>query len=338
MLNRKVLIIPMIAVFMLAGCTGAQDPEPQTETGGGQETTAETTAEAPAETTAELPPESTEAAPAGTPSELPPPPSSQTGTAAVYHVPDLLTAFGWCGRPAEDLGVHHSYIGDYDIRIDGKLFGGAADGSAYFEVPLTEEKIVDSINLYVYNDDLSAEECLNQLGELFGPSVEQGEEPYAASNGGAVYWEIFDTGIGEVHFAMGSENDWYSLIYSLKEGEVPPDNSGKTGDFNVSNPRWNKINWDADGDGTEEELLFEYEDQGDEAPSFIRITLYDEDGEQEIILDRAYGLNRIFAKEDADGPYLEVYYEMGDYYSHDAEGRCILRLRGGSLILVGESL
>ena len=113
------------------------------------------------------------------------------------------------------------------------------------------------------------------------------------------------------------------------------DDSSDPGDFDVSDPKWNWINWDADGDGTEEEIEFEYEDQGDEAPSFIAVTLYKGSGEIEGLIDRAYGLNRIFAKEAADGPYLEIHYEMGDYYSHDAEGQCTLRLVDGELVIEG---
>ena len=122
---------------------------------------------------------------------------------------------------------------------------------------------------------------------------------------------------------------------TVVEEPEPADDSSDPGDFDVSDPKWNWINWDADGDGTEEEIEFEYEDQGDEAPSFIAVTLYKGSDEIEGLIDRAYGLNRIFAKEDADGPYLEIYYEMGDYYSHDAEGQCTLRLVDGELGIEG---
>ena len=109
-----------------------------------------------------------------------------------------------------------------------------------------------------------------------------------------------------------------------------------TGDFDVSDPKWNQINWDADGDGAEEELLFEYLDNGDEAPRVITITLYRNGGVLETEIDRAYGLSRVLAGENAQGPYLQIDYAMGDYYAHDAEGRCILRLLDGELILTGE--
>ena len=112
--------------------------------------------------------------------------------------------------------------------------------------------------------------------------------------------------------------------------------TGEAGDFDVSHPKWNWINWDADGDGTEEELEFTFHDLGDEAPGYIEITLYAGAEELDNMIDRAYGLNRIFAKEDAEGPYLQIYYAMGDFYSHDAEGECILRLRDGELAVIQE--
>ena len=119
----------------------------------------------------------------------------------------------------------------------------------------------------------------------------------------------------------------------VPENTTAAENDHSEGDFDVSNPKWNSINWDADGDGTEEELFFEYHDNGDEAPSIIEVTLYLKNDELQTMIDRAYGLNRILAKEDAEGPYLQIDYVMGDYYSHDAEGHCILRLTDGELVL-----
>ena len=122
----------------------------------------------------------------------------------------------------------------------------------------------------------------------------------------------------------------------VPENTTAAENDHSEGDFDVSNPKWNSINWDADGDGTEEELFFEYHDNGDEAPSLIEVTLYLKNDELQTMIDRAYGLNWILAKEDAEGPYLQIGYAMGDYYSHDAEGQCILRLTDDALALSEE--
>lgn len=122
----------------------------------------------------------------------------------------------------------------------------------------------------------------------------------------------------------------------MAPSDVTEDDSSGSG-FDVSGPKQNWIDWDADGDGVKEELLFEYHDNGDEAPSVIEITLYREEVRLQAVIDRAYGLNSILAKEDAEGPYLLIGYAMGDYYSHDAEGQCILRFADGDLVLLYEN-
>ena len=134
----------------------------------------------------------------------------------------------------------------------------------------------------------------------------------------------------------GSDTSGPQSSASGNAGQSAPAVSEKSGDFDISNPQWCWINWDADGDGTEEELEFKFEDLGDEAPGYVLITLYAESGQQEAWLDRAYGLKRIFSKEDAEGPYLEIWYEMGDYYSHGSEGMCELRLIDGRVSLTGD--
>ena len=63
--------------------------------------------------------------------------------------------------------------------------------------------------------------------------------------------------------------------------------------------------------------------------------MYKGDETLEAVIDRAYGLSRILAEEDAEGPYLLIDFAEGDYYSHEAEGQCTLRLRGGELVVEG---
>lgn len=305
MMKKKYLVILLVLAVFFAGCTRKPDPEQPSGGSGTQGASSESSSQEPA---ADKP----------------------------YIVDDLLDTFDWCGRPVSELRIHKSYIGSRSIEIAGKLFGADAVGTAYFEAPYTEEKIVGSIDLYVDEKNLPSSECLKQIRALYGGPNEQGEEPYEEVNGGSVWWEVYDTGIGELRFSEGSENSWYSLIYMLQEGKTPSDYTGRIGDFDISNPQWCWISWDADGDGKDEELEFHFEDLGDEAPSYIDIMMYAENGEQEIILDRAYGVNRIYAKEDDEGPYLQIYYDMGDFYSHDTEKNCILRLENGHLTLFGD--
>ncbi|MCR4712349.1 MAG: hypothetical protein K5707_08615 [Clostridia bacterium] len=122
------------------------------------------------------------------------------------------------------------------------------------------------------------------------------------------------------------------------DSEPADSGSDESGDFELTHKKWEWIDWDADGDGTEEKLEFEYHDQGDEAPSYIEVTMRLGNKELEDMIDRAYGLKRIYAKEDEEGPYLEIVYAQGDYYGHDAEAICTLRVRKGKLILEGDGL
>ena len=118
----------------------------------------------------------------------------------------------------------------------------------------------------------------------------------------------------------------------LVEPAPDPQFSGR-GDFYVFNAKWNSIRWDADGDGKKEELEFESIDLGDEAPGYIQVTIYTNDGDQENVINNAYGFRGIYDKKDDEGPYLQIFYNKGDYYSHDAEGECNLRLRGGYIVI-----
>ena len=115
--------------------------------------------------------------------------------------------------------------------------------------------------------------------------------------------------------------------------EAAPDETVQKGEFNVFDPKWNWIKWDADADGREEELQFENHDPGDEAPGYIQVTLYTNDGDQENVINNAYGFRGIYAKTDDQGPYLQIFYNKGDYYSHSEEGECTLRLENGYIVI-----
>ena len=105
-----------------------------------------------------------------------------------------------------------------------------------------------------------------------------------------------------------------------------------TGDFEISDPKWFWIKWDADGDGTEEELEFKFQDNGDEAPSVIEVTMYKGDDTITGWIDRAYGITHILAKEENDKPYLEIAYEKGDYYG-TGDGVCQIKLENNDIVV-----
>lgn len=208
---------------------------------------------------------------------------------------------------------------------DGVTVYVSGDTSTTEQMPLLAEKNIDYAFFCcdgVYNMDMDeAAACASLVGAKH--SI-----PYhmIAADAG-----LFDRGRAEQFDAPGSMilelGEEIDLLKDADAAESPAE------EFDVSHPKWNEIEWDADGDGTKEEVEFEYEDLGDEAPSYILVTLYAGNKEMETMIDRAYGLNRITAEEDEEGPFLLIEYDIGDYYSHDAAARCILRLRGRELIL-----
>ena len=113
-------------------------------------------------------------------------------------------------------------------------------------------------------------------------------------------------------------------------------NEGDTngGDFALTGEKWEWIYWDGDQDGEEEQISFEYVDNGDEAESFILVTL-EVGGSSEAYIDRAGRIVRIFDKEDEEGPFLLVEYNYENVLSEKAEMECIVRLRDGAVVVEG---
>lgn len=91
--------------------------------------------------------------------------------------------------------------------------------------------------------------------------------------------------------------------------------------------------WDADGDGVREHVWADYIDNGDEAPSVYSIRVFSETMDVEGYVDRAYGIEKMEAGKDERGPYLTMHFLEGDYYSHDREATCTLRVEDGKLVV-----
>lgn len=104
------------------------------------------------------------------------------------------------------------------------------------------------------------------------------------------------------------------------------------GDFALTGQKWEWIYWDGNKDGEEEQLSFEYVDNGDEAESFILVTL-EVGGSSEAYIDRARRIVRIYDKEDEEGPYLLVEYNYENKLSEKADMECIVRLREGAVVV-----
>ena len=104
------------------------------------------------------------------------------------------------------------------------------------------------------------------------------------------------------------------------------------GDFALTGQKWEWIYWDGNKDGQEEQISFEYVDNGDEAESFILVTL-EVGGSSEAYIDRARRIVRIFDKEDEEGPYLLVEYNYENRLTEKADMECTVRLRDGAVVV-----
>ena len=95
------------------------------------------------------------------------------------------------------------------------------------------------------------------------------------------------------------------------------------------------IAWDADLDGDPEELLAEFQDNGDEAVSGMLLMLFgSENSYAEGWIEGAYELQQINVREEDGISYLEIQYLSGDYYSHDTESVCYVIKNGDELTVM----
>lgn len=94
--------------------------------------------------------------------------------------------------------------------------------------------------------------------------------------------------------------------------------------------------WDIDGDGTFEPFTVAFHDNGDEAPSAIEISGTVAGEQQSAWIDGAYGITNLSAGTDERGAFLEMSYLQGDYYAHDTEATCTLRVVDGQLVVEGQ--
>lgn len=91
--------------------------------------------------------------------------------------------------------------------------------------------------------------------------------------------------------------------------------------------------WDANGDDTLEHLWVDVVDNGDEAPNVMQLRLFGGPIDTSAIVERGYGVTSAKAQEDERGRFLLLTYKVGDYYYHDGEAQCRLRLEGDDLVV-----
>lgn len=117
---------------------------------------------------------------------------------------ELCDALEWCGKTPQELGLEK----ETDLELKGKLFGAPADGQVFF---LDMDGMrVHSVYLYVNTADLSFDACRAALSARY-ETEEEGEEPYAAANGGVVSWVRFVFPAGTLVLSKGERHDWYKV-------------------------------------------------------------------------------------------------------------------------------
>ena len=105
----------------------------------------------------------------------------------------------------------------------------------------------------------------------------------------------------------------------------------------VAQAQGSSYEWDANGDGSYERLDIDFIDNGDEAPSVMQLTLYDGGSVMaEGWIDSAYEIQMVIIGKDEQGTYAQVHYLAGDYYQHDTEAVCTLRLVDGKIVTTYE--
>ena len=147
------------------------------------------------------------------------------------------------------------------------------------------------------------------------------------------------TWTGEIVTGDAAEEPAADSAGHTADGAEPAAGSTKTdkgdtngGDFSLTGTGLEWIHWDGDKDGEEEQISFDFIDNGDEAPSLILVTL-EVGGSSEAYIEPAGRIVRIFDKEDEEGPYLLVEYNYENMLSEKADAECIVRLRDDSLVV-----
>ncbi len=122
-----------------------------------------------------------------------------------WEVEDMLPALeiflDWPGKELKDLEVSQA-----SLSMDAEW------GNATAWLNMDGE--VESLNLYIY--DVSFEDLREMLADRYGEPTDEGEEPYAESNGGAVNYCWFEHPAGTMKLASASEYDFIQIMINSK--------------------------------------------------------------------------------------------------------------------------
>ena len=141
-------------------------------------------------------------------------PTAETEAAVHFAADELLDTYELLGKRAADIGISDDMIEEWpdcSTCLDGTVSGKSGDGRAYMK---GEDKVVTEVSINAYEAEY--EELKELLTERFGEPSEEGMEPYAKVNGGAVTWVIFETDGFKAKLSKASEQDWCRITYTQK--------------------------------------------------------------------------------------------------------------------------
>ena len=124
--------------------------------------------------------------------------------AEVLHGDDLEVTLDWLGKPAAELSLSAETVST-QYEVETVFNADAVTGTLWVEAGRVQD-------MHLYLDSIGYEELRDWMIERFGEPTEEGEEPYAAANGGAVSFAWFRHPSGTLCLRAGSENDYLEII------------------------------------------------------------------------------------------------------------------------------
>lgn len=118
---------------------------------------------------------------------------------------EILSYLEWPGQVFSQMDLTNGSL---------SLRGGWGEGTVWFQLDEAGNSLVESISLYISDPDFLSLQAL--LADRYGEPTEEGEEPYAEANGGAVTYCWFEHPAGSLRLSMGSEQDFSVITFTAQ--------------------------------------------------------------------------------------------------------------------------
>ena len=118
---------------------------------------------------------------------------------------EILSYLEWPGQVFSQMDLTNGSL---------SLRGGWGEGTVWFQLDEAGNSLVESISLYISDLDFLSLQAL--LADRYGEPTEEGEEPYAEANGGAVTYCWFEHPAGSLRLSMGSEQDFSVITFTAQ--------------------------------------------------------------------------------------------------------------------------